>query len=161
MPPSTVGGRAEVLFRDVSDEVRELLDVLGELAPESGRLEVFDEICADDFIGHDPISGDQDLAAIKETIAGYRDAFPDLTFTIEDVFAAGDRVAIRWRGDGTFQNEFMGQAPTGEKGEPTEGISIDRYDDDGKLAETWNQWDTLGFLREVGMIPEGASAPAS
>lgn len=29
------GGRAEVLFRDVSDEVRELLDVLGELAPES------------------------------------------------------------------------------------------------------------------------------
>lgn len=27
------GGRAEVLFRDVSDAVRELLDVLGELAP--------------------------------------------------------------------------------------------------------------------------------
>ena len=126
-----------------------------------GRLEVLDEICADDFIGHDPISGEQDVAAVKETIAGFRDAFPDLSFTIEDVVAAGDRVAIRWRAVGTFENEFMGQPPTGEKGEPTEGISIDRYDADGKLAESWNQWDTLGFMREIRMIPADASAPAS
>jgi predicted ester cyclase len=126
-----------------------------------GKLEIFDEICSEDFVGHDPLSGDQDLAAVKQSIAAYRDAFPDLTFTVEDAVAAGDKVAIRWRGVGTFENEFMGQAPTGEKGDPTEGISIDRYDDDGKLVETWNQWDTLGFLREVGMIPEGAAAQAS
>jgi steroid delta-isomerase-like uncharacterized protein len=125
-----------------------------------GKLEVLDEICADDFIGHDPLAGDQNAAAVKQTIAGYRNAFPDLTFSIEDVFAADDRVAIRWRAEGTFQNEFMGQQPTGEKGEPTEGISIDRFDEDGKLVETWNQWDTIGFMREIGMIPEGASAAA-
>jgi steroid delta-isomerase-like uncharacterized protein len=123
-----------------------------------GKLEVLDEICADDFIGHDPLAGDQNVAAVKQTIAGYRDAFPDLTFSIEDVFGADDRVATRWRAEGTFQNEFMGQQPTGEKGEPTEGISIDRFDEDGMLVETWNQWDTVGFMREIGMIPEGASA---
>jgi steroid delta-isomerase-like uncharacterized protein len=121
---------------------------------------VLDEICADDFIGHDPLAGDQNAAAVKQTIAGYRNAFPDLTFSIEDVFAADDRVAIRWRAEGTFQNEFMGQQPTGEKGEPTEGISIDRFDEDGKMVETWNHWDTIGFMREIGMIPEGASAAA-
>jgi predicted ester cyclase len=126
-----------------------------------GRLDLLDEICADDYVGHDPITGDQDLGAAKETITAYRDAFPDLSFTIEDIFAAGDRVAIRWRGEGTFQNEFMGQQPTGEKGEPTEGISIDRYDENGKLAESWNQWDTLGFMREIRMIPADVSAPAS
>jgi predicted ester cyclase len=126
-----------------------------------GKLEVLDEICSEDFVGHDPLSGDQGLSAVKESITAYRDAFPDLTFTVEEVVAQGDKVAIRWRGVGTFENEFMGQAPTGEKGEPTEGISIDRYDDDGKLVETWNQWDTLGFLREVGMIPADAAAPAS
>jgi steroid delta-isomerase-like uncharacterized protein len=125
-----------------------------------GKLEVLDEICADDFIGHDPLAGDQNVAAVKQTIAGYRNAFPDLTFSIEDVFGADDRVATRWRAEGTFQNEFMGQQPTGEKGEPTEGISIDRFADDGKLVETWNQWDTVGFMREIGMIPEGASAAA-
>jgi steroid delta-isomerase-like uncharacterized protein len=125
-----------------------------------GKLEVLDEICADEFIGHDPLAGDQNAAAVKQTIAGYRNAFPDLTFSIEDVFAADDRVAIRWRAEGTFQNEFMGQQPTGEKGEPTEGISIDRFDEDGKMVETWNHWDTIGFMREIGMIPEGASAAA-
>ena len=126
-----------------------------------GKVEVLDEVCAEDFVGHDPLSGDQDLDAVKETIGAYRGAFPDLTFTIEDAIESGDKVAIRWRAVGTFENEFMGQAPTGERGEPTEGISIDRFDDDGKLAETWNQWDTLGFMREIGMIPEGASAQAS
>ncbi len=125
-----------------------------------GRFEVLDEICAEGWVGHDPIAGDQDLAASKQTMAGYRDAFPDLSFTVEDIFASGDKVAIRWSGTGTFENEFMGQPPTGEKGEPTRGISIDRYDEDGKLAETWNQWDTLGFMRQVGMLPAEASASA-
>jgi steroid delta-isomerase-like uncharacterized protein len=127
----------------------------------TGEFERLDEICAADYVNHDPIAGEGDLGALKESMASYRSAFPDLTFTIEDIFASGDRVVMRWRGEGTFQNEFMGQQPTGEKGEPTEGISIDRYDDDGKLAETWNQWDTLGFMREVGMIPADAAAPAS
>src|SRR5262245_20261508 len=81
-----------------------------------GKVEVLDEICADDFIAHDPLSGEMDVAAVKGSIAGYRNAFPDLSFTIEEIFEAGDRVARRWRGEGTFQNEFMGQPPTGEKG---------------------------------------------
>jgi predicted ester cyclase len=123
-----------------------------------GDFEVLDQICADDYVGHDPIAGDQDLAGVKETIAGYRNAFPDLSFTIEEIFATGDKVVMRWKGDGTFQNELLGQQPTGEKGEPTEGISIDRYDADGKLAETWNQWDTVGFMRTIGMIPDEAAA---
>ena len=123
-----------------------------------GKLEVMDEICAADWVGHDPLSGDQDVAAAKQTIAAFRDAFPDLTFTIEDIFAAGDEVAIRWSANGTFENEFMGQEPTGEKGEPTNGLSIDRFNDDGELVETWNQWDTLGFMREIRVIQEGASA---
>jgi steroid delta-isomerase-like uncharacterized protein len=125
-----------------------------------GRLEVLDEICAEDFVGHDPIAGDQDLDAVKATIRSYRDAFPDLSFTIEDAFASGDRAAIRWRGEGTFENEFLGQEPTGEKGEPTHGITIDRFDEDGKIAETWNQWDTLGLMRAIGLIPEGEAATA-
>jgi predicted ester cyclase len=125
-----------------------------------GKLDVFDEICAANFVSHDPLAGEQDVAGAKQSVQGYRDAFPDLTFTIEDIFASGDEVVIRWKAEGTFQNPFMGQQPTGEKGDPTEGISIDRYDSDGKMVETWNQWDTLTFLRDVGMLPEGASAAA-
>src|SRR5262245_28972378 len=105
-----------------------------------GRLELLDELCADGFVSHDPMAGDQDVDAVKQTISGYREAFPDLTFTVEDIFDAEDKVVMRWSGVGTFEHEFMGLAPTGESGDPVKGISIDRYDDDGKLVETWGQW---------------------
>jgi len=126
-----------------------------------GNLDVFDEVCADGFVDHDPLMGDQDVEGVKRSIAGYREAFPDLTLTIEDVMACDDKVVMRWRGEGTFQNEFMGLQPTGEKGDPVQGIGIDRFDDDGKVVESWGQWDTLTLLRNIGAIPSEAPAPAS
>jgi steroid delta-isomerase-like uncharacterized protein len=124
----------------------------------NGRLELLDELCADAFVSHDPIAGDQDIEGVKQSLSGYREAFPDLTFTIDDIFAADDKVVMRWTGVGTFQSEFLGLQPTGEKGDPVTGMSIDRYDEDGKLAETWGQWDTLTFMRDIGAIPEAAAA---
>ena len=68
---------------------------------------------------------------------------------------------MRWKAEGTFENEFMGQQPTGEKGEPVYGIGIDRFED-GKVAESWTQWDTLRFMRNIGAMPETArSRPRS
>jgi len=125
-----------------------------------GRLEIFDEVCSDDFVDHDPIMGDQDVEGVKRSISGYREAFPDLSFTIDDIFAAGDKVVIRWTAQGTFENEFMGQQPTGEVGDPVHGIGIDRFDEDGKIAEVWGQWDVMTFMRQIGLAPEAAEAPA-
>jgi steroid delta-isomerase-like uncharacterized protein len=125
-----------------------------------GRLEILDELCAGDFVDHDPIQGDRGLDEVKQTISDYRDAFPDLEFTIDDVFDADDKVVIRWSAQGTFENEFMGQEPTHEKGDPIHGIGIDRFDSDGKIAEAWAQWDVLTFMRQIGLIPEPAEARA-
>jgi predicted ester cyclase len=122
-----------------------------------GKLELIDELCTDGFVSHDPLAGDQDREASKATIAQYRSAFPDLTFTIEDAFSAGDKVVLRWVGQGTFENELLGLQPTGERGEPVSGISIDRFEG-GRVAESWAQWDTLQFMRDIGAIPEGAAA---
>ena len=46
------------------------------------------------------------------------------------------------------------------KGEPVSGISINRFED-GKVAESWTQWDTLRFMRNIGAIPEAAEVPAA
>jgi steroid delta-isomerase-like uncharacterized protein len=125
-----------------------------------GNLDVVDEVCADNFVGHDPMAGDQDREGAKTSMAGYRQAFPDLHLEIEDIFAAGDKVVMRWSGTGTFQNEIMGIQPTGESGDPVKGINIDRFED-GKIAETWGQWDTLTFLRNIGALPETVEATAA
>jgi predicted ester cyclase len=124
-----------------------------------GNLDVIDEVCSDDFVDHDPLLGDRDRESAKEGIRSYRQAFPDLRLEILDAFGAGDKVAMRWRATGTFENELMGQQPTGETGSPVEGIAIDRFEG-GRIVESWAQWDTLTFMRDIGVIPEGAAAPS-
>jgi predicted ester cyclase len=124
-----------------------------------GKLGVIDEIAAENFVDHDPMMGDQDAEGTKQSIAGYRRAFPDLHCTIEDIVDAGDKVIYRWSANGTFENELMGLQPTHEKGDPVKGITIDRYEGD-KCVETWSQWDTLTFMRDLGAIPEAAASAA-
>jgi predicted ester cyclase len=122
-----------------------------------GDLRLIDEVCTERYVDHDPLLGDRGREDVKQTIAGYREAFPDLAFTIKDVVAADDKVVVRWRAEGTFEKEFMGQEPTHEKGEPVEGIGIDRYED-GRVAESWGQWDTTRFMRNIGAVPDAAEA---
>ncbi len=64
----------------------------------AGRLEVVDELVARDYVGHDP-SLPEDARGpegVKELIAGYRVAFPDIRVTVEDQIAEGDMVVTRW-----------------------------------------------------------------
>jgi steroid delta-isomerase-like uncharacterized protein len=122
----------------------------------NGNLDVIDELCSENFVDHDPLMGDSDREALKQSIGGYREAFPDIHLTIDEIFAAGDRVVTRWTGEGTFQNPMMGLQPTGQKGSPIHGIGIDRFED-GKIVESWGQWDTLQLMKNIGAIPEDAA----
>jgi predicted ester cyclase len=125
-----------------------------------GDLDLVDEICTDAYVDHDPILGEQDRESVKQSVAGYREAFPDLSIRIIDAFGVDEKVVLRWSAEGTFENEYMGQSPTGEKGEAVNGILIDRFED-GKIAESWSQWDTMRFLRNIGAAPDPAAVPSS
>jgi steroid delta-isomerase-like uncharacterized protein len=70
---------------------------------------------------------------------------------INDIFSTGDKVAVRWTGTGEHVAELNGIAPTGRKVDVS-AISIHRMKG-GKIAETWEVWDTLGFLQQLGVIP--------
>jgi len=118
-----------------------------------GKLEVADEIIAAGSIGHDPAlpeptSGPEGL---KQLVTGYRAAFPDLSFTIDDQIAEGDRVVTRWTARGTHEGDLWGIAATGKQGTVT-GITIDRFQG-GKIAEVWTNWDTLGLMQQLGVVP--------
>jgi predicted ester cyclase len=45
----------------------------------------------------------------------------------------------------------MGVAPTGKRVTMT-GISIHRIAD-GKIVEEWQQWDSLGLMQQLGVVP--------
>jgi steroid delta-isomerase-like uncharacterized protein len=120
-----------------------------------GRLEVFDEVCSPDVVSHDPAEPEdvRGVEAHKERCQGYRTAMPDLQVTVEDVIAADDKAVIRWSARGTNEGELMGMPPTGRRMEIT-GNSIDRFDADGQIVETWDQWDNAGFMSQLGISPE-------
>jgi predicted ester cyclase len=85
----------------------------------------------------------------------FRTAAPDLTYTVEDQVAEGDKVVSRYRVSGTHQGEFFGVLGTGNRVEFT-GIQIDRFDESGKMVEEWPEYDLLGAMRQIGAIPEPA-----
>lgn len=118
-----------------------------------GNAELAKELFTDDFVSHDPSTPDDfgkgpDRA--KKLLQLYRGAFPDLNFEIEDIFAADDRVVTRWSSSGTHKNDFRGIAPTDKTARPT-GITISRIEN-GRIAEEWINWDTLGLLRDLGLL---------
>ena len=89
----------------------------------------------------------------------YRAGFSDLKMTLDDEVASGDVVVVRWHAEGTHDGEVMGQAPTGNRGRPTQGISWTRFED-GKAVEGWTQWDVLGLMQDIGLAPSGQEAAA-
>jgi predicted ester cyclase len=90
--------------------------------------------------------------AAKQEAADFRQGFPDVTSTIEDLIAEGDKVVARWRSRATHQGEYMGIAPTGKEVEFT-GISVYRIEA-GKIAQSWNIEDQLGLMRQIGAVAE-------
>jgi predicted ester cyclase len=63
----------------------------------------------------------------RQEAADFRQGFPDVISTIEDLIAEGDKVVARWRSCATHQGEYMGIPPTGKEVEFT-GISLYRIE---------------------------------
>jgi len=125
-----------------------------------GKTELVDEVLHSDFVCYDPNSESGEIRGaetIKGEIEYFRQAVPDLTYTVEDQVAEGDEVVTRYTVSGTHQGEFFGIPGTGNRIEFT-GINIDRFDESGKLVEEWPEYDLLGAMRQMGAIPEPQQA---
>jgi len=90
---------------------------------------------------------------VKRFMGEFRKGFPDFHSTIEDMVAEGDQVVTRWTMRGTHQGEFRGIAPTGKQIAVT-GIGIFRFSPEGKVIESWDNFDQLGMMRQLGALPE-------
>jgi steroid delta-isomerase-like uncharacterized protein len=116
------------------------------------NLSVADELFTADHAYHDPQSPTgPGPDGMKQVISMYQTAFPDAHWHIIETIAAGNQIITRWRGTGTQKKEVMGIQSTG-KSVSVEGIWIHRFENN-KIAESWNVWDTLGMLQQLGVVP--------
>jgi steroid delta-isomerase-like uncharacterized protein len=116
-----------------------------------GNQAIVDELCAPNYVLHDPDTTVRGVEEFKQYIASNRTAFPDGHFTIEDQIAEGNMLATRWTFRGTHQGELRGVPPTGKQVTVT-GIGIYRIEG-GKFEESWVNFDVLGLLQQLGVIP--------
>jgi steroid delta-isomerase-like uncharacterized protein len=118
-----------------------------------GNYEIANELVAAEAVGRDPAlpAPVEGPAGLIEAARGYRESFPDLRLTVNQSIAEGDHVATRWTAVGTHKGDLFGIAPTGKQATVT-GITIDRWSD-GKIVESWTNWDTMGLLQQLGAVP--------
>ena len=120
----------------------------------NGKLNLLDEIIAKDHVNKGPGSlpglptGPE---GAKQLVAVYRNAFPDLRFTIDEQIAEGDKVVTRWTAHGTHQGELVSIPATGNLSTVT-GIAVDRFVN-GKIVESWGIFDQFGMMQQLGVIP--------
>ncbi|MSP12375.1 MAG: hypothetical protein EXR62_05390 [Chloroflexi bacterium] len=88
---------------------------------------------------------------LKQHIANSEVGFPKYEFIPEDMFAEGDRVAVRFTFHAAHQGVFMGIPPTGKQ-VSVPGIIIYRIAD-GKIAEHWLQMDAMALMQQIGVQP--------
>jgi steroid delta-isomerase-like uncharacterized protein len=123
----------------------------------AGDLEAAEDVLAEDFIEHNPAPGQRPgREGHTQILQLWRTALPDLTLTVDDVFAASDRAALRWTARGTHRADLMGIPATGREVTLT-GIDILRVVD-GKIVERWAEFSGIELLQQLGALPE---APAS
>ncbi len=126
---------------------------LNQEAWSQGQLAVVDEIIAPGYVYHEPALGEVfGPEGLKQTIGAFRAGYPDLSFIVDDTIAQGDLVAMRWTASGTHEGELMGIPATGLR-TTTTGISVARFDADGKIVEEWSTWDVLGLMQQLGVVP--------
>src|SRR5438445_6640711 len=117
------------------------------------KNELASELFTQDYVMHDPqVPSRPGPEGMAEVVAVYQEGVNG-HWGIEEMFSAGDRVVVRWTGSGTHVAEVNGIPATNKK-ISVDAISIHRMAG-GKIAETWEVWDTLGFLQQLGAVPAG------
>ncbi|WP_020574678.1 ester cyclase [Actinopolymorpha alba] len=112
------------------------------------KPEVADEIVAPDFVVHGGLPNQATgPEALKATGRMLRSGFADLRFTIDDLVAEGDRVAVRWTMEATHTGDYFGIPATGRSID-LHAIVIFRVVN-GQLTELWPLVDHPSLRRQL------------
>jgi steroid delta-isomerase-like uncharacterized protein len=117
------------------------------------RTEVVNEIISLSHALHGTITEGSAIGpeAYKATVTRFLTGFPDLRFSIDDMFGEDEKLVVSWNISGTHKGEFMGIPATNKK-VSADGITI-HHIVNGKIMDSYASLDVLGMIRQLGVAP--------
>ena len=116
------------------------------------NLDVIPNLVTKDYVFHGSAGKEvRGREGLKQFLRMFFNAFPDLRFDVEDIFAEGDKVVSRVTCRGTHKGALMGIPPTGKQ-IATTVICINRFVGE-RIAEDWELIDLFGMMVQLGVIP--------
>ncbi len=93
--------------------------------------------------------GREQIAAFFE---GSHRSWPGIRIDVEHAVAEGDFVMGRCVTTATHTTTVFGVPPTGKRIEAA-FWDLHRFDDQGRIIETWNLMDTFAIMAQMGLVP--------
>jgi steroid delta-isomerase-like uncharacterized protein len=119
-----------------------------------GRADAIRELATEDLVVHglsdakgSAVTG---LKAFDDFHSQFRNAFPDMYISVEDLIAEGDKVVARCDVRAKHTGDSLGFAATHADVAFT-GIAIVRISG-GKIAEAWNNFDFMKMNQQLGVL---------
>src|SRR6476646_5336147 len=79
-----------------------------------------------------------------------RATFPDLHYMIDDLFASGDQVALRWTASGTQRGDLWDMIPATNRRVHWSGMHM-LHISSGRIDAVWAVSDSVWMLRQLGV----------
>ena len=129
-----------------NENIRVIQQYVGKIL-NNGDLFVADDIIGNDFVDPAGAPGEKGPESLKKIIASFRNIFPDLAVTIDEMVVDGKSIAWKWTATGTHGAAMFGIAPTGKQ-VTFGGIIIDTIRN-GKIVERQGIWDRMGLKEQL------------
>ena len=142
----------------MSEQNKQLVQRLFNEMCNKRALDLADVLFAANHVYHDPSSPwvAAGPTGMKDLIGAYHRGVGDAKWAVHAMLDAGDTVVTRWTGSGTHTGDLVGIAPTNKR-VAVDGIWMHRIAQ-GKIVESWNAWDMLGLLQQIGVVPAMGTA---
>jgi steroid delta-isomerase-like uncharacterized protein len=150
-PAKTVSVDKETAMSEINKAILEKFNQIMSQFWQSGDAKLFDEVIAEDCAIHQP-GFPANREGFKQVLPAFRAAFPDFKVLEFETVAEGDKIADRVTWTATHKGELMGIPATGKTVTARE-MHIRRFAD-GKIVGHWGEWDQVGMMQQLGVIPQ-------
>ncbi|MBI1278536.1 MAG: hypothetical protein GC179_10455 [Anaerolineaceae bacterium] len=120
-----------------------------------GNLGYIDSAFKDDFSAHNPF-GTLDRAGMSGDLGRLRGALPDLKENVAQLVTEGNWTVALYTLQGTFSAPYVNadgsSIPATGKPLSLPAIAFFRFDQQGLVAESFETYDSLSFLTQLGLI---------